>query len=373
MAKIIIFTGSTGAGHTLAARSFKEALTAAGHDVEIIDAFKESGKVLNTVVEQGYKQLVERLPDLYRKMYNAFDEYSKVYEVVFSSAKKIMQKDLLPDIERIHPDLIVSTHPIVTNVLGQLKQEGDLDYPILAFVTDYKIHEVYLNPTIDAYVVASEYTKKTLIEKGVEPDKIYPFGIPTRHEFSVRSSVPVDKEMTTIMLMGGSLGARQMKSAFYALLKAKSPMHIIVVCGKNEMMKHTIELINSTEGARADNKAVEIYGFVDNIPELMDESDAIITKPGGLTSSEAIMKNIPIIIPYAYPGQEEENAHYLVTSGMALQIDSVRDLSSVMDFLIENKYIINHMKELMSEESSKHSIQKSVELSEELIAEHKAD
>ena len=84
-------------------------------------------------------------------------------------------------------------------------------------------------------------------------------------------------------------------------------------------------------------------------------------------------KNIPIIIPYAYPGQEEENAHYLVTSGMALQIDSVRDLSSVMDFLIENKYIINHMKELMSEESSKHSIQKSVELSEELIAEHKAD
>ena len=87
MGKIIIFTGSTGAGHTLAARSFKEALTAAGHDVEIIDAFKESGKVLNTVVEQGYKQLVERLPDLYRKMYNAFDEYSKVYEVVFSSAK----------------------------------------------------------------------------------------------------------------------------------------------------------------------------------------------------------------------------------------------------------------------------------------------
>lgn len=92
-----------------------------GHDVEIIDAFKESGKVLNTVAEQGYKQLVERLQlDLYRKMYNAFDEYSKVYEVVFfSSAKKIMQKDLLPDIERIHPDLIVSTHPIVTNVLGQ--------------------------------------------------------------------------------------------------------------------------------------------------------------------------------------------------------------------------------------------------------------
>lgn len=368
MSKIIIFTGSTGAGHTLAARSLQEALTAAGHEVDILDAFKESGPLVNTLVEQGYKQLVDYMPGVYRKMYNKFDTYSKVYEVVFSSAKKIMRKDLLPEIAEEAPDLIVSTHPIVTNVLGQLKQEGDLDYPILAFVTDYKIHEVYLNQTIDAYVVGSEYTKKTMAGKGIDPDRIHPFGIPTRSEFSERPESPVNRDMTTIMLMGGSLGARQMKSAFLALLRAKSPLRIIVVCGKNKRLQRMIELIDA-ESFHGNNKAVEIHGFVNNISEMMDESDAIITKPGGLTSSEAIMKNIPIIIPYAYPGQEEENAHYLVSSGMALQIESVKSLSSVMDFLIENKYIINHMKEVMSEESSKHSIENTVNLCEELIAE----
>ena len=100
----------------------------------------------------------------------------------------------------------------------------------------------------------------------------------------------------------------------------------------------------------------------------MDQSDAIITKPGGLTTTEAIVKNIPMIIPFYYPGQEEENADYLVDGGMAIKVDKIKDLTSMVDFLFENKYIIKRMSENMSEEAQKRSMSKTIELSKDLIA-----
>lgn len=368
MANIVIFTGATGAGHTLAARSLKEALDAHGHQVIIVDGFKNSGKIVSKTVEKGYKDLVEYLPKLYRSLYNKLDRPTKTFDTIFLAAKKIMQRQLLPEIAKLNPDLIVSTHPIITNILGQLKEEGEFDYPILAFVTDFKIHETYINPTIDAYVVASDYTKKTMAGKGIDNNRIYPYGIPTRREFSSHEDLRDPAEFS-ILLMGGSLGAKQMKKTLKALLRADAPLRIFAVCGKNKSLQAELEEI-VLEGID-DNKHVDVLGFVKNISELMDKSDIIITKPGGLTTSEAIMKNLPMIIPYTYPGQEEENANFLVHSGMALQLGSASELTSVIVFLMRNPYILEHMREEMKEQSEKNSIQKTVLLCEKLCNQHR--
>lgn len=174
----------------------------------------------------------------------------------------------------------------------------------------------------------------------------------------------------TILLMAGSMGTRQMEKAFVALMKAQEKIKIIVVCGNNKKVERSIEFLNKVY--ETEDKVVEIHGFVDNIPELMDESDAIISKPGGLTSTEAIVKCIPMIIPYYYPGQEEENADYLVESGMAIKVDKIKELTSMVDFLIENKYIIQQMAENMSEEARNHSMEKTIELCKKLISEYEA-
>lgn len=376
MPKVFIFTASTGAGHNLAAKSMAEVLGEAGMAAEVYDAFKESSAVLDKIMTAGYKQLVEYVPKLYEQIYNQFNNMTPFQQYIFRLMAKKLNPEIVPMIQREKPGLIISTHPIVTNMLGTLKSHGAFNVPVLSFVTDYKIHGAYIHEAVDAYVVGSEYTKETMIDKGVNPDIVYPFGIPVRPEF-VQAAVentldPEDPSIRgTILVMAGSLGTKQMEKAFAALMKAREKIRIIVVCGNNPKVERSIEFLNRVFAS--DDKIVEIYGFVNNVPELMDRSDAIISKPGGLTTTEAISKNIPMIIPYCYPGQEEENADYLVESGMAIKIDKIRELTSMIDFLVENKYVIQEMAENMSEEARQHSMEKTVALCRRLIDDYQSE
>lgn len=369
MSKVFIFTASTGAGHNLAAQSLKESLDDTGFQTEVYDAFKETNITLDRLITKGYQQMVVNVPKLYEQMYNQFNNMNHFQQGIFQILTKVMNPDIVPLINSGKPDLIITTHPFVTNVLGTLKEHNAFDVPVLSIVTDYKIHTLYLKKMIDAYVVGSDYTKQTMVEKGVAEEIIYPYGIPIRQTFLTNNHLE-RKEISdvagTILLMAGSLGSKQMEKAFSSLLKVKEKIRIIVVCGNNAKIEKEIKSLYARE--TDDDKIVEIHGFVNNVSELMDQSDAIISKPGGLTTTEAIVKNIPMIIPFYYPGQEEENADYLVDGGMAIKVDKIKDLTSMVDFLFENKYIIKRMSENMSEEAQKRSMSKTIELCKNLIA-----
>ncbi|MBU4541358.1 MAG: glycosyltransferase [Firmicutes bacterium] len=371
MSKVFIFTASTGAGHNLAAQSLKESLDEVGYQCDVYDAFKETNVTLDRLITKGYEQIVVNVPKLYEQMYNQFNNMNQFQQGVFQVLTRIMNPDIVPLINSGKPDLIITTHPFVTNVLGTLKEHNTFDVPVLSIVTDYKIHTLYLKKMIDAYVVGSDYTKQTMVEKGVAEEIIYPYGIPIRQTF-LKNNRLEKKESSdvvgTILLMAGSLGSKQMEKAFSSLLKVKEKIQIIVVCGNNAKIQKEIKSLYAREAAS--DKIVEIHGFVNNVSELMDQSDAIISKPGGLTTTEAIVKNIPMIIPFYYPGQEEENADYLVDGGMAIKVDKIKDLTSMVDFLFENKYIIKRMSENMSEEAQKRSMSKTIELCKNLIADY---
>jgi len=371
MSKVFIFTASTGAGHNLAAQSLKEALDEAGYRTEVYDAFKETNITLDRLITKGYEQIVVNVPKLYEQMYNQFNNMNRFQQGIFQVLTKLMNPDIVPLINSGKPDLIITTHPFVTNVLGTLKEHHAFDVPVLSIVTDYKIHTLYLKKMIDAYVVGSDYTKQTMVDKGVAEAIIYPYGIPIRQTFLTNNHLERKETADvagTILLMAGSLGSKQMEKAFSSLLKVKEKIRIIVVCGKNAKIEKEIKSLYARE--TGDDKIVEIHGFVNNVSELMDQSDAIISKPGGLTTTEAIVKNIPMIIPFCYPGQEEENADYLVDGGMAIKVDKIKDLTSMVDFLFENKYIIKRMSENMSEEAQKRSMSKTIELCKNLIADY---
>jgi processive 1,2-diacylglycerol beta-glucosyltransferase len=366
---VFVFSAATGGGHDLAAKSLKEIFEKNNTEVKLFDAFKESNKVLDSVVVNGYRTMVENTPQLYGKLYYTGNNI-RLNSYVIDIISKIMDTELISLINSNTPDLIIVTHPLVANVLGTLKQNNEFDVPIISIVTDYKIHTTYIHDMIDAYIVGSEYTKNTMIERGMNPEKIYCYGIPVAKDFSDKNNIHLTKQVVplveaTILLMAGSFGTRHMEKAFLALLRSEKRLKIYVVCGKNKKIKKHITLLNKLE--KTNTKIVEIYGYVNNIPELMDDSDAIITKPGGLTTTEAITKNIPMIIPYYYPGQEKENADYLVEAGMAIKLEKVKDLTSIINFLIQHKYVLNEMAKKMSEESQKHSIEKIVELSLKII------
>lgn len=365
MSKVLIFSASTGGGHNIAAKSLSEHFENSGYDAITYDAFKETNTLLDNIITKGYERIVSITPRTYGRLYKAANNKTLSHYII-GIITDIIEKRLLKIIHHEKPDLIVVTHPLVTNVLGTLKGEKEFNTPIISIVTDYMIHQAYINDDIDAYIVGSDYTKETMINKGVEESKVYPYGIPVRKSFldysgTVKKDYNVD---LSVLLMGGSMGSSQLEKALQNLIKTEHYLKIIVVCGNNNKLKKRIEkLVEENNGS----KKIEIYGFVDHIPELMDKADVIITKPGGLTTTEAIIKNIPMIVPYYIPGQEGENADFLVETGMAIKVDKIKELSAVVDHLVMNKDILDSMAKNMSEVAKEQSIEMIINLGNELI------
>ncbi|QSX08476.1 galactosyldiacylglycerol synthase [Alkalibacter rhizosphaerae] len=365
MNKVIIFTASTGGGHNIAANSIREHFAESGYEAETMDAFKETSRFLDRIIAKGYERIVHISPKTFGRMYRAANNETLSHYIMWVITD-VMEDDIQKILEEKKPDLLVVTHPLVTNVLATLKKDGLFHIPIVSIVTDYRIHQAYIHEEVDAYIVGSEYTKQTMIERGVEPHRIHPFGIPVRKSFLDHKKVVVkdyDVDLT-VLLMAGSMGTNQIEKAFISLLQSNHYLKIVAVCGNNEKVKGKIEKIAAEYDG---NKIVTILGFAENIPELMDMADVVITKPGGLTTTEAIIKNIPMIIPYYIPGQEEENADFLVETGMAIKVEKITDLSEVVGYLVHNKDILDTMAFNMSELARARSIDQIIELGNDLI------
>ena len=370
---ILIFSASTGGGHNAAARSLQAGLIQRGYDARVIDVFGEN-PTLNKVVTKGYQELVDRLPKLFHTLYYQWDKQTKSQKLIFNALTFMMNPEILSMIYEEDPVLLISTHPFVTSKLSSLKEGGEFDIPILSFVTDYKIHGFYISPQVDAYVVGSEYTKKDMIARGMPAFNIYPFGIPIREGFDdndrVKARTQKDKNVRgTILMMAGSFGSSQMEKAFSAVMRVREPIRIIAVCGKNESMAEKLKII--AQDFDDSTKKVDIYGFADNVNELMDMSDVIVTKPGGITVTEAIVKGIPILIPFYYPGQEEDNIEFVADSGIGIKINSMDDLTSMIEFLIHNQYILWEMHRNMTETAADRSEKDTLDLCDALVNRYK--
>ncbi|MGI6451245.1 MAG: MGDG synthase family glycosyltransferase [Desulfitobacteriia bacterium] len=367
MAKVLILSASTGHGHNQAAKCLKSELEASGYTVSIVEPVKEESKFMEKLVDDGYQLLASRLPKMYGKLYKiTYHKYVNKGVVTFLNLT--LSTTIFQLIQEHTPDLLIVTHPLFVNVVSLLKADGKIDLPFIAIVTDYMAHLFYVNKYVDAYIVGSRYTKDTLTEKGVSADKIYAYGIPIRKEF--RQPRREHKDNTfTILLMGGGMGVPYMRKCLEKLLINKHNFRLLVVCGNNQKLKTSLE--NKLAGLTTGGKEIKIYGFTPNIADLMDESDVIVTKPGGLTVTEAINKNIPIIIPFFIPGQEEENTEILVRAGLAVRVSDTKELNQLIDRFVENPNLLLNMRQRAKELSRELSPDSIIQLTDRLIFNHK--
>ena len=363
MSTVLILSASTGNGHNQAANSLKNELEASGYSVHITDPLREEGKMMDTLIEEGYELLAARMPKVYGKMYKISDYNKLINKGVGNFLKITLRRTIFKLIQQYQPDLLISTHPFYVNVVSYLKAKGKTDLPYIAVVTDYMAHRFYVNKYVDAYIVGSNYTKDTLIEKGAVAANIYNYGIPIRKEFSQPRQAPKD-DIFTLLIMGGSMGLSYMKKCLKSLLHNKHEFRVFVVCGNNAKLKDELEAKFS--GHRK-GKEIIVYGFCPNIPELMDQSDVIITKPGGLTATEAINKNIPMLIPFYIPGQEEENAEILVNAGVAIRITDISKLNEVVDRFFREPSLLENMRRNAQKLSAERSPGDIVQLAAKLI------
>lgn len=360
--KYLILTASTGGGHNQAADNLKKEIEKTKEDRAIIyDIFRKNKEFKNNIVEKGYDILIKSIPESYGLLYKLSD--NKLTNKLFLKnifMNKIFNIKKIIENEKI--DIIISTHPFAVPIIARLKKFFKINIPFIQIVTDFKAHYAYVDKVVDAYITASEFTKKDMVNKGIDENKIYTYGIPIKDEF--RNYKKYNDDDFNILIMGGSMGLKKMETAVDVLIKSNLKIRLNIVCGKNLSLQK--RLVRKYQYSIIEGK-IKVYGFTDKIYEIMDESKLIITKPGGLTSSEAISKCIPMLIPYSIPGQEIDNTTFLVESNVAVEIKNIYDLPEYVNNLIENKEHYEIMVDNMKKISKNYSTSSIIELSKKMM------
>ncbi len=371
MQHIMIVTASTGGGHNSAAHYLKQSFEERGIFALPIDMFKATSKASNYVMQEGYHVLAEKAPNLYGTLYK-WTNQKQINDAVFSTLFTGTVFRLNSLLDKIEPKLLIATHPFAGKLIGYMKQKGRTNVPLMQIVTDFKPHNSYYHKNIDAYVVASEYSQDALIEMGVDQECIYTYGIPVKKSFyssfNRKERIFNEDKPLHLLIMGGSMGLSAIGSVIREIIKGKVGHHLIltVVCGRNKELYDDLAKEHQ-EDIRAGK--IRLHGFVDNVDELMESCDLIISKPGGLTASEAILKSIPMIIPFYIPGQEHGNVEFLVEHNMAIEVQDVDQLSSHLKQLVEHPDLYRKMVANMEQLNKTYSIEKIVDLGIQMMDE----
>ena len=367
--KVLIMSASTGGGHNRAARAIKEELTNKSVngitiDCEIIDSLKIVNGTMDKLISRGYEKSAKYTPKAWGGVYK-LTETNLISRNEFKDnpLTSLVSRKLKKLIEIKKPDLIIGTHPFPMIALSTLKRNS-ISYannesntfteslhkyyenlnipPLVTVVTDYTTHSAYIQNEIDYYIAGHEYVKELLIEDGIDSDKIKPYGIPVEKSFLshrdravVLSELNLDPNKFTVLLMGGSFGAGSIKDTLSELISIDRDFQIIVVAGRNKSLK---DKLDKTIALNQDNidKKICVLGFTDKMNDLLASVDILVSKPGGLTTTESLLKEVPMIVPYFIPGQEEENLDFLSNCGASLRTSKKYTLGIILKVLIDN-------------------------------------
>jgi processive 1,2-diacylglycerol beta-glucosyltransferase len=362
---VLFLSVSTGEGHIRAAEALKEHIEDNFSDSQckIIDTFKYINPFLDKLVVGSYLNLINKLPVLYGNLYK-LSEYNESIINITNSLSRLFSCKLIPLIKDFNPTIIVCTHTLPFQMVSYLKEKSVISIPLTAIVTDYVYHPFWKLNNIDALIVPNEKIMSDMIEADIPKNIIYPYGIPLTEKFlnkknkeEIMSNLGFEEKLTGL-IMGGSLGIRSVYSSFKMVFKCSEEMQIIIVTGRNTYIKKKLEKelahykINNPDKSSlvesnsyiCNNKKIILYGYTDKISELMDISDFIITKPGGMTISEALVKELPIFLAFPIPGQEERNCRFLVENGMAIYIEPKKNLNYILNDFFYNNPKIEDMK-----------------------------
>ncbi|MBE6066329.1 MAG: UDP-N-acetylglucosamine--LPS N-acetylglucosamine transferase [Clostridium lundense] len=356
--KALIFSVSAGGGHKRAAEAVKSYIDIYDNnsEVKIIDTIRYINPLIDKVVIGGYLKTIKLSPNLFGKLY----DYSESdYGIANLSAKinEILTYKLIPLIDEFKPDILISTHAFTTEMISIIKMKHKKNLPTVSVITDYACHSFWLHPYIDAYIVSNSDMANEMVSKGIDRDTIYNIGIPIKPEFFKKydsaktlEDIGLFPNKKTILIMGGSLGIGKIENIYKKLLFLDKDIQIIIVTGRNKRLYD--ELIKIRDNFQT--KPTYIIGFTDNVNKYMQACDLLISKPGGLTVTEALICGVPLAIFSPIPGQEEKNAEFLLKYNLAINLSESKNCIDAIDYLISNEAKLQEMKDNCREFSNPH-------------------
>ena len=351
---ILIFYGSYGGGHLSAAKSIKDYIEENYLDcnVTMLDCIEYINKYVNKVSTSAYKEMAKKVPWAWKQVYK--DSKNGALAKISTASNKAMSYKLFELISDLSPELIISTHPFSSQMCGYLKKKEKIDIPIATILTDYKIHEQWLefSEYLDYYFVSNEQMKIDMIEKNIDEKKIFATGIPVSQRFLTKynrkeicKEFDLNSENDVVLFFAGGefgLGRNTTIIMLKALIRLFSKLQVVAISGKNPKMNAKFkEIVDNTESGNR----IKILEFTNKIPELMSISKFVITKPGGLTITESLASGLPILIINPIPGQEEENAEFLEENGAGIWIRENSNIARHLKTLYRQPEILLDMKE----------------------------
>ena len=365
--KVLIMSASTGGGHNRAARAIKEELESRTIDnmsieCEIVDSLKLVNNTMDKVISRGYEKSALYTPKAYGSVYR-FSETTIASKNEFKTnpLTSLMARKFKHLLNESTPDLIIGTHPFPMIALSTLKKNNNIHSlsrsesfykstkvdipPMISVLTDYTTHSTWIQNEIDYYIVGHEYVKELLVYEGVDSEKVKAFGIPVEKSFLShrdRETVLTESpEKLTVLLMGGSFGAGNIKETLEDLIAIDRDFQILVITGRNEHLKDKLsKMLDST----IHNKNICLLGYTNKMNDILASIDVLISKPGGLTTTEALLNDVPMIVPYFIPGQEEENLDFLTNCGAALRTTKKYSLPVLLKVLIDDPSRLDNLR-----------------------------
>ncbi|MBV8355077.1 MAG: hypothetical protein JO101_07130, partial [Candidatus Eremiobacteraeota bacterium] len=284
----------------------------------------------------GYLGMVKTIPQLYRFLYDRAERATGAgaYRTWLS---QFTAQNLRALITELKPSCVVCTHAFPCGVMAQYKKQVDPELPVVGIVTDFVVHGFWIYRNIDAYAVATNEIRSTLLSRGVARERVHVTGIPVDPRFGLLASraqarremrLPVDQPV--VLVMGGGLGIGPIEMMLDALRHLERRLTAVVLVGRNPRRERRLAAV-----AMQFPFPVLIRGFEENVYDYMHAADVLLTKPGGLTSAEALASRLPMILVKPLPGQEERNTRYLVDRGAALRAVTERGIARALEQVLE--------------------------------------
>ena len=363
--KVMIFYFSKYSGHHQAAKAIEQGLLALSDDIEVtkINALTYTNPILGKIINKAYIEIIKKKPEVWDHIYDNPDVMKKT-----KRAREVLHKFNMSKIkkliEKYSPDIVYCTQAFPCGMVADYKKSSKSDITLVGVLTDHAPHSYWLNDEVDYYVAPSEKTARILEGKGVEGERIKVYGIPVDPKFRKRhydarifSECGFSKENPTILIMGGSQGLGAVEECVKSLLADKDHNYqLLVVTGSNK------KLYNRLNRKAKKNRSLKVFPYVENIDELMEISDLIISKAGGMTTAEASVKGSPMMIFKPIPGHERMNTDYLVGEGAAVEVTDCAQLHKRINELFDLPGALEVMKEKMKALASPDSALKAAEL-----------
>ena len=355
MKKIIVFYGTYGGGHIAAAKSISNYIfnNYPEIDIEAIDCIEYINKYLNKITTGAYKSATKNTPRVWKYVYNKSNKGALAK--ITTASNKLMASKLKKLILEKKPDLIISTHPFSSQMCSYLKKKRIINCKLATVMTDFHVHNqwLYLPEFVDFFFVANNIMKNDMKKNDLIPEsKIYVTGIPISDKFKktynkkeICDEFWLDYNKTTILFFGGGefgLGREMSYMTLKTLIRLFKEIQIVAISGKNKKMN---ESFNNLVLKTNSSDRVKVIEYTDKVAELMSISSLVVTKAGGLTIAESLASALPIIIINPIPGQEEENAEFLVNAGCAIWIKKDDNIARALKTLSRNKEKQEEMKE----------------------------